>query len=156
MTEAVFEKLLLSDRTEDVIKKHIITRDGAELITAATAQRVLRMDMVIGKEVFAKTWEKLSVSQERKELMFKQLRSLTGEDFEVYFEALGDPYNCLKRDVSRRDVMIPDTPDNRALAERLKQIHFVTSYDFEEREHFDARHNIIRESVIRCRLKAKQ
>ena len=84
---------------------------------------------------------------------FKKARE---EDFEVYFEALGALNNCLKRDVSRRDVMIPDTPDNRALAERLRQIHFVTSYDFEEREHFDARHNIIRESVIRCRLKAKQ
>jgi len=156
LDEAVFEKLLLSDRTEDVIKKHIIARDGAELITSATAQKVLSMDMVIGKEVFAKTWEKLSNSQERKKLMFKHLRSLTEEDFEVYFEAIGAPYNCLKRDVSRRDVMIPDTLDNRALAERLKQINFVTSYDFEEQERFDVHHNIIRESVIRYRLKARQ
>ena len=156
LTKTVFEELILSDRTDAAIKKHIINRDGAELMTATTAQKVQEMDIVISKEVFSAVWEQLNSFADQKEFLFKHLRVLSSEDFEVYFEVLGEPYNRLKRDISRRDELIPDTFENRVLAARLRDIQFITSYDLEERSHFDKQHGIIKEPMIRCRLKAKQ
>ena len=75
------------------------------------------------------------------------------EDFEKYLVVLDEPYKKLERNSYRHEEFIPDDKDNRALAERLKRVQYLTSIEYEKQFYRNSKSEV---PVIRCRVKAKQ
>ena len=71
------------------------------------------------------------------------------------FAELGDPYDKLKRTPYRHDEFIPDTPQNRELAERLQYLQYLTSCEYEIQTQHGPKRTEKKVPVIRCRVKVK-
>ena len=154
LTEAVFEVLITSDSMNAAAKESIIKRDGAKLMTKSSAEYLSRRDMELDRSVFKAIWEKID-SDRKKEFLFHHIWLLDADDFDSCFAELGDPYDKLKRTPYRHDEFIPDTPQNRELAERLRYLQYLTSCEYEIQIQHGPKRAEIKVPVIRCRVKVK-
>lgn len=154
LTEAVFEVLIMSDDMNATVKESIVKRDGAKLMTKASAEYLSRRDMDLDRSVFKVIWEKIDHAG-KKEFLFKHIWMLDAGDFDGCFAELGDPYDKLKRTPYRHDEFIPDTPQNRELVERLQYLQYLTSCEYEIQTQHGPKRTEKKVPVIRCRVKVK-
>ena len=154
LTEAVFEVLIMSDSMNAAVKESIIKRDGAKLMTKASAEYLSRRDIELDRDVFKAIWEKID-STRKKEFLFHHIWLLDADDFDSCFAELGDPYDKLKRTPYRHDEFIQDTPQNRELVERLQYLQYLTSYEYETQTQHGPKRTEKKIPVIRCRVKVK-
>ena len=154
LTEAVFEALITSNSMNAEFKESIIKRDGAKLMTKASAEYLSRRDVELDRFVFKAIWEKID-SARKKEFLFRHIWLLDADDFDSCFAELGDPYDKLKRTPYRHDEFIPDTPQNRELVERLQYLQYLTSCEYEIQTQHGPKRTEKKIPVIRCRVKVK-
>lgn len=154
LTENIFETLIMSDTMNVEVKESIIRRDGAKLMTKASAEYLSWRDIELDRSVFKAIWEKID-SARKKEFLFHHIWLLDADDFCSCFVELGEPYDKLKRTPYRHDEFIPDTPQNRELVERLQHLQYLTSYEYEIRTEYDQKRTEKKIPVIRCRVKVK-
>ena len=154
LTEAVFEALIMSDDLNTTVKESIVKRDGAKLMTKASAEYLSQQDMELDRSVFKAIWEKIDSSR-KKEFLFHHIWLLDADDYDCCFAELGDPYDKLKRTPYRHDEFIPDTPQNRELADRLQYLQYLTSCEFEIQTQHGPKRTEKKVPVIRCRVKVK-
>ena len=154
LTEAVFEALIISEDLNTTVKESIVKRDGAKLMTKASAEYLSRRDMELDRSVFKVIWEKLD-SARKKEFLFHHIWLIDADDYDSCFAELGDPYDKLKRTPYRHDEFIPDTPQNRELVERLQYLQYLTSYEYEIQTQHGPKRTENKVPIIRCRVKVK-
>ena len=154
LTEAIFEALIMSDNMNTAVKESIIKRDGAKLMTKASAEYLSRRDIELERSVFKAVWEKIDDAR-KEEFLFNHICLLDADDFDRCFAELGDPYDKLKRTPYRHDEFIPDTPQNRKLVERLQHLQYLTSCEYEVQTQHGPKRTEKKIPVIRCRVKVK-
>jgi hypothetical protein len=152
LTVTVFEALVLDDNLSDSIKEKILERDGVDLMTEKVANYLCLVDLKMNRSVFAAVWGMLTSIRKQKDLLFRHLGVLELEDFEKYLLVLEEPYARLDRKTYRHEELIPDNKENRDLANRLQQIQYLTSFDYEMQMCYNPKRE---EPMIRCRIKAK-
>lgn len=155
LTEAIFEALIMSEDMNATIKASVVKQDGAGLMTEAAAEYLSRQDIDFDQSVFYAIWEKIDDAR-KQEFLFEHIGILDADDFDRYFVELGDPYDKLKRTPSRHDEFLPDTPQNRKLVERLQDIQYLTSYEYEIQTQHSTKRTEKKIPVIRCRVKVNQ
>lgn len=152
LTVTVFEALVLDDDLSDSIKEKILERDGVDLMTEKVANYLCLVDLKMNRSVFAAVWGMLTNIRKQKDLLFRHLGVLELEDFEKYLLVLEEPYARLDRKTYRHEELIPDNKENRDLANRLQQIQYLTSFEYETQTCYNPKRE---EHMIRCRIKAK-
>lgn len=97
----------------------------------------------------------LPEDDDKNKLLFKSLSVLEASDFEKCFADLPGKYKEFIDRSRRHNIEIADTPDNRKLVERLKEVAYITSYSLKQKKSYDPvkETNEIR-TVISCFIKA--
>lgn len=152
LTATVFESLVLDDSFSGSVKEKMLERDGVELMTEKVANYLCLADLQINRNVFDAVWGMLTTIRKQKDLLFRHLGVLELEDFEKYLLALEDPYARLDRKTYRHEELIPDNKENRDLVNRLQQVQYLTSFEYEMQIYYNPKRE---EPMIRCRIKAK-
>lgn len=136
MSEGLFEQLVLDkDFSED--NRHQIFSDYAEsYMTEKIAGQMKSWNLPVSKEIFASAWDCID-EQNRVELLLDYYTILNADELELYFAKLKDPYSELSDRTRRHDVTLRATDKNMALAEYLKKIKYITSWDNEDEKNFD-------------------
>lgn len=130
----------------------MLERDGVDLMTEKVANYLCLVDLKMNRSVFAAVWGMLTNIRKQKDLLFRHLGVLELEDFEKYLLVLEEPYARLDRKTYRHEELIPDNKENRDLANRLQQIQYLTSFEYEKQTCYNPKRE---EPMIRCRIKAK-
>ena len=111
--------------------------------------------MDISKSLFYLAWEKLPLKEEKNKLMIKYRFILGISDFRDCFQGLSPQYMGFCNRSKKHSVELEDTDENRRLAERLKEISYITSYSIKEKTDFDPVKGIEkRKSILLCWVKA--
>lgn len=151
----VFESLVISKQTDNAFKESIIKNHGVKLMSKAVAEHICSMRISITKDIFDATWDVLDAGK-KKMLMIGHLSLLNADDFETCFSELGEPYQEFTDRSRRHNVTLSDSEEHRALAKRLQQVDYITSYDDTGciREYdFKLRKPVDRPAIL-CRVKA--
>ncbi len=118
---------------------------GMSLLSEEIAKIALEQGLSIDKTMFDAMWEKLSV-EDKETLMMNNLQLLGADDLEACFAQLGEKYSGFLYRSKRHDVKLSDTATNRKLAERLKDVSYITSYTRNIKNS--------RVGILLCRIKA--
>ncbi len=151
----VFERLVISKQTDNAFKECIIKNYGFKLMSKAVAEHICSMRLSITKDVFVAAWDVLDAG-EKKKLMIGYLSLLNADDFKTCFSVLGEPYQEFADRSRRHNVTLSDSVDHRALAKRLQQVDYITSYDDTGciREYDFKLGKFVDRPAILCRVKA--
>lgn len=151
----VFESLVISMQTDNAFKESIIKNHGVKLMSKAVAEHICSMRIPITKDIFDAAWDVLDAGKKKK-LMLDHLSLLNAADLETCFSALGEPYQEFTDRSRRHNVTLSDSEEHRALAKRLQQVDYITSYDdtgcIKEYD-FKLRKPVDRPAIL-CRVKA--
>ena len=151
----VFESLVISMQTDNAFKESIIKNHGVKLMSKAVAEHICSMRIPITKDIFDAAWDVLDAGTKKK-LMLDHLSLLNAADLETCFSALGEPYQEFTDRSRRHNVTLSDSEEHRALAKRLQQVDYITSYDdtgcIKEYD-FKLRKPVDRPAIL-CRVKA--
>ena len=113
------------------------------------------MRISITKDILDATWDVLDAGK-KKMLMIGHFSLLNADDFETCFSELGEPYQEFTDRSRRHNVTLSDSEEHRALAKRLQQVDYITSYDdtgcIKEYD-FKLRKPVDRPAIL-CRVKA--
>lgn len=113
---------------------------------------------MVGKPLllYKRTFYFLDVKQKEK-LLLENLDILNANKFEVCFSELNQPYSEFAKRKFRHEVDLNKTASNLLLANRLKNVGYITSFYFKGRKEFDpVKSQTIYFEVISCRVKAVQ
>lgn len=151
----VFERLIISKRTDNAFKERIIKTHGIELMSQTVAEYICSKSLSITKEVFDAAWDVLAV-EKKKQLMIDRLSLLNAADLEMCFSALGEPYQEFTDRSRRHNVTLPDSEEHRMLVKRLQEVDYITSYDNTGCiKEYDAKlRKLVDRPAILCRVKA--
>lgn len=151
----VFERLIISKRTDNAFKESIIKTHGIKLMSQTVAEYICSKRLSITKEVFDAAWEVLNV-EKKKQLMIEHLSLLNAADLEMCFSALGEPYQEFTDRSRRHNVTLPDSEEHRTLVKRLQKVDYITSYDNTGCiKEYDAKlRKLVDRPAILCRVKA--
>lgn len=151
----VFESLIISMQTDNAFKESIIKNHGVKLMSKAVAEHICSMRIPITKDIFDAAWDVLDTGK-KKMLMIDHLSLLNADDFEMCFSTLGEPYQEFTDRSRRHNVTLSDSEEHRALAKRLQQVDYITSYDdtgCTKEYDFKLRKPVDRPAIL-CRVKA--
>ena len=152
----VFENLIMSTRTDNTFKESIIKIHGVNLMSKAVAEQICSMGLSITKEIFDVAWDVLDTGKKKK-LMLDRLSLLSADDFESCFSALGKPYQEFTDRSRRHNVTLTNSEEHKALAKRLQQVDYITSYDdtgYIKEYDFKLRKPVDQPAIL-CRVKAE-
>ena len=89
--------------------------------------------------------------------MLDRLSLLSADDFESCFSALGKPYQEFTDRSRRHNVTLTNSEEHKALAKRLQQVDYITSYDdtgYIKEYDFKLRKPVDQPAIL-CRVKAE-
>lgn len=154
MKSALLENLLFSERIEKETVKILFDRYGSKYMTERIAMNLQAFGLNINLEIFNAAWECLNELGKQK-LLHEYLHLLNTDDIYSCFTKLEKWYSDFLDRSKQHIVELPDTPQNQRLAERLKEIDYITSYQLKEKKEYDPSTGIEKnQSVISYRVKA--
>ena len=154
MYSNLLENLLLSDRLEAEIAQMLLDTYGTEYMTNRIAANLQRMRVTINLEIFNASWVCLDESGKKK-LMLEHLRLLNIDDIYSCFTELEKWYSDFLDRSKQHVVELANTLENKKLAERLKAVDYITSYQLKEKKAYDTVTEAESvKTVILCRVKA--
>ena len=154
LTLQLMESLVLSEDSENETKIEIINNYGAESMTQRVAERLCATRFDISQKVFDAAWNVLD-NRKQEELMFMYLAMLDDKSLSSCFSDLGGDYADLIDRSSRHKVELKCSDSNWRLAQRLKELDYITSYSEGKsaRKGKNADQNC---KVIQCWIKAEE
>lgn len=155
LTALGLEALVLSGRMEKSVLEAMLKQNDPELLTEKTAIRLCTANTKVNRRWFAAIWDMVDHEDACLHLMFQNLAVLTRDDFDKYLAELNEPYCMLIRCSGRHEEILPNSPENQALAERLRAVDYLTSYELQTQVSRNSKNEQIELSTIRCRIKAK-
>ena len=156
MDSSTLSNLIQSNSASIELKKHLLKTFGEHYMSEDLASELCRNHYQIERAVFWSAWNYLN-EVDRKALMYKYLTILKIEDFEHCFSDIDEFASMCDR--VRHNVDLADSENNKALAERLDAINYITSWRVENRERKITSRKEIRienYTVIVCVVKAKK
>lgn len=155
MTESLLEELLFKEDVKRNIKEELFTNYAVSHMTKKIAESMNSEGFSITKEIFDKAWNKLNSDTDKENLMYNNLALLNSDDIEHCFSELED-YSELVDRSNRRLVELGVTSNNEKLVQHLKQIEYITSWNYKDKDVYD---KVTKENrkikVIKCWIKAK-
>ncbi len=137
MGEKLLETLLLSPVLDFSNAEILLDAFGENCMTTGIAQRLLQMHVEISISVFNTAWTYLLSDKVKNNLMLKYCSILNAPDFEYCFSELSKIYPKFGDRSKRHNAEMANTSENKKLAERLKEVGYITSYTEQEKDDFD-------------------
>lgn len=137
MTSSLLEQLVFNDDFA-VNNRHQVFDDYAEnYMTEKIAMQMKSRDLPVSKDIFEAAWN-CTDQENHIELLLDYCTLLNADELEQYFAELGAPYSELSDRSRRHEVGLPVKDKNRALAEYLKKIGYLTNWEEKTEKYFDA------------------
>lgn len=137
MTSSLLEQLVFNDDFA-VNNRHQVFCDYAEsYMTEKIAMQMKTHNLPVSKDIFEAAWN-CTAQEDHIELMLDYCTILNAEELEQYFAELRAPYSELSDRSRRHEVSLPVKDKNKALAEYLKKIGYLTNWDEKTEKYFDA------------------
>ena len=154
MTSTLLEDLILDERFSRANAQILLDLYGEDYLSIAIARKIGGIGLEISISVFDAAWSVLDTI-EKEELMMMCLDLLDADRFEKCFSEIGGHYSELADRSRRHTVSLDDNLNNSKLAERLREIGYITSFERKERDDysFDNDHSDSH-WVIACRVRA--
>lgn len=131
LDETHIEQLIISNQASLKLKEGLLKKYGVQHMSHAIAYYLVRNSIAIDVSIFREAWALLDL-QERFDLMMRYMSLLDADDFEVCFSELGEVYAPLAERTRRHDVSIEFSDKHSMLADRLKEIDYITSQKIQE------------------------
>ena len=119
------EQILFAPETRPALRGELLQKYGEKYMTERLAKSLCRLQLPITKDVFFAAWRYLDNS-EKVNLAAVYADILQGDDFEVCFSDMGEPYHDFVPRTKRK-VRIPKTEVNEKIVKRLENIDYITS-----------------------------
>lgn len=154
MDSNLLEDLLFSNKIEAKTTKILLDNFSTQYMTNRIARNLKPMGITINLRIFNAAWECFDELDKQK-LMLEHLELLDSDTLHTCFTDLKNWYLGFLDRTKQRVVELANTPENQRLAERLKEIAYITSYQLKEKKEYDSitEAEIVRK-VILCRVKA--
>ena len=137
MTSSLLEQLVFNDDFA-VNNRHQVFGDYAEsYMTDKIAMQMKAHDLPVSRDIFEAAWN-CTAQEDHIELLLDYYTLLNAEELEQYFAELRAPYSELSDRSRRHEVSLPVKDKNKALAEYLKKIGYLTNWEEKTEKYFDA------------------
>lgn len=137
MTSSLLEQLVFNDDFA-VNNRHQVFGDYAEsYMTDKIAMQMKAHDLPVSRDIFEAAWN-CTTQEDHIELLLDYYTLLNAEELEQYFAELRAPYSELSDRSRRHEVSLPIKDKNKALAEHLKKIGYLTNWEEKTEKYFDA------------------
>lgn len=154
MTSSLLEQLVFNDDFA-VNNRHQLFCDYAEsYMTEKIAMQMKAHNLPVSKDIFEAAWN-CTAQEDHIELLLDYCTILNASELKQYFTELRGPYSELSEQSRRHEVILPITDKNKALAEYLKKIGYLTNWEEKDKKYFDVATN--REQIRKVlKLRVKQ
>ena len=154
MGETLLETLLLSSVLNSSNAEVLLNVFGENYMTTHIAQYLLQIDVKISISVFNTAWTYLLTDEIKNRLMLKYCSILNVPDFEECFSELSKIYPKFGDRSKRHNAEMANTNENKKLADRLKEVGYITSYTEQEKDDFDpVKGTGDKKNIISCWIK---
>ena len=137
MTPSLLEQLVF-DADFDTDNRCQVFCDYAEsYMTEKVAMQMKSRDLPVSKDIFVAAWN-CTTEEKHVELLLDYCTMLNTDELEQYFTELKAPYLGLSDRSRRHEVRLPINDKNKALAEYLKKIGYLTNWEEKDEKYFDA------------------
>lgn len=106
-------------------------------MTDKIAMQMKAHDLPVSRDIFEAAWN-CTAQEDHIELLLDYYTLLNAEELEQYFAELRAPYSELSDRSRRHEVSLPVKDKNKALAEYLKKIGYLTNWEEKTEKYFDA------------------
>lgn len=154
MSAKLMQALILSERMDNDKIITLLEEYCDSCINEAIAKEIVRLNLSISLKVFSLIWQHLTNS-EKISLMMNNLDNIDAKTFETCFSEIEGIYSDFSDRKYRHDVMLEYTDDNLKLAQRLKAVNYITSFQEKQKTEYDPVQSVGKEvKYIYCRVKA--
>lgn len=137
MTSSLLEQLVF-DADFDTDNRCQVFCDYAEsYMTEKIAMQMKSRDLPVSKDIFVAAWN-CTTEEKHVELLLDYCTMLNTDELEQYFTELKAPYLGLSDRSRRHEVRLSINDKNKALAEYLKKIGYLTNWEEKDEKYFDA------------------
>ena len=153
VTSSLLEQLVFNDDFA-VNNRHQLFCDYAEsYMTEKIAMQMKAHNLPVSKDIFEAAWN-CTAQEDHIELLLDYCTILNAEELEQYFAELRAPYSELSDRSRRHEVGLPVKDKNKALAEHLKKIGYLTNWEEKTEKYFDAATECEKtRKILRLRIK---
>ena len=137
MTSSLLEQLIFNDDFDANNRNQVFCDYAKSYMTEKTAMQMKLRDLPVSKDIFEAAWN-CTDQEDHVELLLDYCTMLSADELEQYFAELSFPYSELSDRSRRHEVALPVKDKNRALAEYLRKIEYLTSCDEKDEKYFDA------------------
>ena len=150
VTKDFLEQIIFASESSPALRGELLQQYGIGHMTERIAKNLYSLQLPMTKEIFFAAWNYLSHS-ERLDLMAACADLLGSEDFERCFDDMDEPHHDFV-DRTKHKVRISKTDVNEKIAQRLKDIDYITS--FADEPNPATKDDSIEETVLVCWVKA--
>lgn len=150
VTKDFLEQIFFAPESSPALREELLQQYGIGYMTKQIAKSLYSLQLPMTKEIFFAAWNYLNYS-ERLNLMAACTDLLESEDFERCFDDMDAPHQDFV-DRTKHKVRIPKTGVNEKIAQRLKDIDYITS--FADEPNPATKDDSIEETVLVCWVKA--
>ena len=126
VTKDFLEQIIFASESSPALRGELLQQYGIGHMTERIAKNLYSLQLPMTKEIFFAAWNYLSHS-ERLDLMAACADLLGSEDFERCFDDMDEPHHDFV-DRTKHKVRISKTDVNEKIAQRLKDIDYITSF----------------------------
>ena len=126
VTKDFLEQIIFASESSPALRGELLQQYGPVHMTERLAKSLCSLQLPMTKEVFFAAWNYLNYS-ERLNLMAACADLLGSEDFERCFDDMDEPHHDFV-DRTKHKVRISKTDVNEKIAQRLKDIDYITSF----------------------------
>lgn len=137
MSSSLLEQLIFSDNFSEDNRHQIFSEYAENYMTEEIAMQMKPRNLPISGGIFAAAWN-CTAGENHVKLLLDYYAQLNVDELERYFAGLRAPYSELSDRSRRHDVILQITDKNKALAEYLKKIEYLTSYEEKAEKYHDS------------------
>ena len=126
VTKDFLEQIFFAPESSPALREELLQQYGIGYMTKQIAKSLYSLQLRMTKEIFFAAWNDLNHS-ERLDLMAAYADLLESEDFERCFDDMDEPHHDFV-DRTKHKVRISKTDVNEKIAQRLKDIDYITSF----------------------------
>lgn len=132
MTADLFEGLICSRNLKPEYRTQLFSEYGKSYMTEKVALHMNELQLPVTKEIFNVAWSRVPQKGHTK-LFLENCTIFNANELEQRFREVGGEYLGLVERTKRHEVILSATPQNRKLAEHLKTVRYITSWEEKKR-----------------------
>lgn len=153
MTSSLLEQLIFNDDFAENNRHQLFCDYAESYMTEKIATQMKAHNLPVSKDIFEAAWN-CTAQEDHIELLLDYCTILNAEELEQYFAELRAPYSELSDRSRRHEVSLPVKDKNKALAEHLKKIGYLTNWEEKAEKYFDAATECEKtRKILRLRIK---